>query len=1243
MQKKTLTSLLLLASALPLSAHALGLGNIEVYSALNQPLDAEILITSAKPGETENLIVQLASEQAFIKAGVQRPYMLNSLDFQSSMRQDGTPVVKVTTKKPVREPFLNFLVDIEWPRGRLVREFTLLLDPPGFAVSQPKAAPAASNTQQAETTAAGSAPIERQSAQVAPKKPEPQTEPQVQPQPQPEPAAVAPEPEVAKATPDASQASAMPEEAVQPEPLPEEQVQPQPIAAPAPETSDSPFSDLLNDLEGEQAAALDDGGYAVTEQPAEVQASDSMGAASMAYQDDQPVDVSGLDSETLPSVDVELDPNQSFNAETIVASDEAYIGPDIEQLFQAQQEPVYREPAPEPEPVMIEPEPIPEPEPRPTEYAVQQGDIMLNIAEQFRPEDIDINQAMLAIMRANPEAFIQENVNLVREGQVLRIPDEASMRSLGQGEALSEVLAQNALWREYKAQVAGSSVVASETTSEARSDSAASTGKADSAATGEEGTQLSLVAPDDGEAGSNYTASGQEGEASEGRLKRDLSLAKEDLEASKLEKGEIESRISELEGIVTKSEGLIELENEKMAQAQQNAEQANASGKAGESETAEFVDDAMEDLVGEGEAGEQTAQADGTETAAVDTDSGEAEAASDDADNADATQAVEQDPATTVAVTDSQSARPDGIGGVIYDILPEGLRPSLQPLLAGPLVWLLVALPVIILLALGFLLLRKKSSDSSDELENLVFDEENNAAEAPEAESADAESGGDDLEATMVSSAEDTMQATAIMSPEGDDDSSSDASAEAVASDEGEDDEAVQTVLAEADVYIAYNLMDQAEEELNKAIAENPDVPAYRGKLLEAYFNAGKKDEFIAAAQELESKVDTNTSRVWEKAVVLGKEIAPENALFSGAEVSGDLQAADFAVERPDTPDFDIGAEEGGEAAADFDLGDDGDIDLSSADISDDAESAASDAADENEAEDITDSVSLDDEFSLGDVVAELDADSEESPASDAEDDGELDFDVEDFLSDSDEASADTASADADDESIEDIGLDLDDDSETEDDSDADLSFDLPESSEEESSEADSGDLDFDFDEAVDSSDEESGEVSLDEGSVDIDSDFSLDLEEDSTDSAEDSSSDDLEFDLEGLADEADDNDESTGGSADSVDDGFDLDFDTGDADEGEEEDASDATSMIDDADLETMMDDLGEEGDVSDFDDLDGDLPDNLDEVGTKLDLAKAYIDMGDAEGAKASLEEVIEEGDDEQKKAAKDLLSQI
>lgn len=113
-------------------AGAVGLGEVTLRSALTEPLDAEIRITNPADLTQEELTVRLASNEDFRRAGVERPFFLSQLEFD--VQPDGDEfVIVVTSADPVQEPFLDFLVELRWPSGRLIREYTLLLDPPVFA------------------------------------------------------------------------------------------------------------------------------------------------------------------------------------------------------------------------------------------------------------------------------------------------------------------------------------------------------------------------------------------------------------------------------------------------------------------------------------------------------------------------------------------------------------------------------------------------------------------------------------------------------------------------------------------------------------------------------------------------------------------------------------------------------------------------------------------------------------------------------------------------------------------------------------------------------------------------------------------------------------------------------------------------------------------------------------------------------------------------------------------------------
>ncbi|SFH27750.1 FimV/HubP family polar landmark protein [Pseudomonas sp. NFACC45] len=118
------------AMGYPAFASALGLGEITLHSALNQPLRADIALVDVTGVSESDLSASLASPDDFSRAGVERVFFLNSLRFTPVLRGERS-YIRVTSSKPVEEPFLNFLVQLNQPNGRLLREYTVLIDPPG--------------------------------------------------------------------------------------------------------------------------------------------------------------------------------------------------------------------------------------------------------------------------------------------------------------------------------------------------------------------------------------------------------------------------------------------------------------------------------------------------------------------------------------------------------------------------------------------------------------------------------------------------------------------------------------------------------------------------------------------------------------------------------------------------------------------------------------------------------------------------------------------------------------------------------------------------------------------------------------------------------------------------------------------------------------------------------------------------------------------------------------------------------
>jgi pilus assembly protein FimV len=146
---------------------ALGLGEITLHSALSQPLDAEIELFDVGDLTAEDMRVRLAPAEVFSRSGVDRLYFFNDLRFTPLLR-GGKSVIRVVSTQPVREPYLNFIVEVVRPNGQLYREYTVLLDPPSSAAYRSMAAPVASPAPVAVASTPRAAPVERMRPAVLP-------------------------------------------------------------------------------------------------------------------------------------------------------------------------------------------------------------------------------------------------------------------------------------------------------------------------------------------------------------------------------------------------------------------------------------------------------------------------------------------------------------------------------------------------------------------------------------------------------------------------------------------------------------------------------------------------------------------------------------------------------------------------------------------------------------------------------------------------------------------------------------------------------------------------------------------------------------------------------------------------------------------------------------------------------------------------------------------------------------------
>ena len=168
MVRKLALSLAVASAIAAGQANALGLGEIRVNSALNEPLDADIRLVQVRDLSAQQILPRMADIDEFSLAGLTKSRFLSDVKFQVKVAPDGSGSIHVTSSVPVQEPFLSFLMEVNWPQGRLVREYTLLLDPPVFdpaPVTTAINAPAAV-TPSATAPQAAAAPAQRSNIQT---------------------------------------------------------------------------------------------------------------------------------------------------------------------------------------------------------------------------------------------------------------------------------------------------------------------------------------------------------------------------------------------------------------------------------------------------------------------------------------------------------------------------------------------------------------------------------------------------------------------------------------------------------------------------------------------------------------------------------------------------------------------------------------------------------------------------------------------------------------------------------------------------------------------------------------------------------------------------------------------------------------------------------------------------------------------------------------------------------------------
>jgi len=1106
--------------------HALGMGDIELESALNQPLNAHIKLIKASELENWEIKPDLASADEFQKSGIEHVFFLNNLKFEVERVGDDV-FIKLSTNQPVVEPFLNFLVQVDWPNGRLLREYTLLLDPPVFSedLAEPVSAPELEEEFESDMESADTV-------------------------------------------------------------LPGMGMTGADDLADIPDVVDD-SSEMLDEPEEELV------------------------------EDSDISDLADVEDETL---EPEIDSSEQLEDDTLSA------------------------------PLAVEETQVPQ------TYTVRADDTLWEVALRTRPNrSITPQQAMLAIQDLNPDAFIGGNINRLKKNQVLRLPDEEQMRNRSFNESVSEVAFQNQFLTQRKAQLDA-------------------TRKSQVIERDEEvaGAELKLLAGGAATADAQRSASGEvmaQTAGDQSKLDNELSLALEDLDKSTRANVELGARLDLLEEQIKTLQRIISLKDEQMV-----ALQAGFA-KSGDANKVDPRQAELDQLSAAAKASEQAkSKADLNFAKSEEKDSLPTEVAKEKA-----AALAEAKPEAVKKPKAKFTPLPEVIEDEPFDMVEFAMENP--PVLGGVLGALLLSL-------LGVNYARKRKEklaeesvgdisgfDGVDPLEAMDSQIENDFDD----EFSDLEIGsGDDLaDDDLVTRLDEFGEADSGVSDALD-----------TADNENSD------VLGEVEIYIAYDRFDQARSLLEKTLESQPTRMDVRIKLMEVLSSMGDQgaiaqhyDYVVAQGSEDDQAKASQFRDVASEAGVT----QDEHDFNSDAELdleisseSGDIDGLEFSASDLDDGDlnFDLDGlgldDEPSQGIETLELNDSGNENTLEFESNlEDEVSLDLGIEEESSSDDLSMSdLDFNEEPELNDL--EFDLGVEEQPAEDL--DSSLDFDIpelNDDVTDSDPLESLDGSAGT----IDDIDLSLADDESMELSSEA-LDIDLGFESDNELS------LDVDTDELPVLEDSNDLDIDLDlssEVSLDLDENLTLDTELDGM--AQESLGDDLgeldidldslDVDLDAAADLSfdvdgdelpvlDDNPEIDLGDVTQLDDiedevSLDLDMDLG-LDELAQQPETDQDPLLDldelskelDAELlefdaaETVSEPISEpvaEGVELDLSDLDADLDflSGTDESETKLDLARAYIDMDDKDGAKEILQEVLEEGTDKQKQDAGSLLDSL
>ena len=808
------------------------------------------------------------------------------------------------------------------------------------------------------------------------------------------------------------------------------------------------------------------------------------------------------------------------------------------------------------------------------------SDTLWTIAATVRPDNrLSMQQVMLALQDLNPNAFIDNNINRLKRGEVLRVPSAEQIRSRTRAEAIRVVAQQNQDFQKPKR------------TLDATVAQQPQTGAANEAPAG--GDELKLLVADN-EGGRNEAEGGSAGGDGQlaGGADAGAAVAMEELESARRENSELNTRVDDLQDQVQTLQRLLELKNTQLAEIQQGA--ANDTGATTVPVTGE--DNATDQTEGVADAAptdESGQQAADSAAAAGEPGAADVAAMGDDQEAASSTEATDAEAQPVAGADATEQAAPSAITEPAEQleakpqpkpepVADKGFPGNVIDAITGNIFYQIALGGGLVILLLLLLLLARRNANR----EKAFYEQLNSESD-----------GSDDTFDLSLDEDEPEQSGT------------SDA-------------------FEEADQYVAYGRYDQAAQALETAISREPSRTDLRLKLLGVYADNQDRESFEKQFGEIQALDDDEAIA---QANDLRSRLEEAESMPSIDDLESQLRSGSFGEESDASGSFD--ADESSGTAKDYENAEtsdpsDSDVSLSDELLADQYDASREDQV-ENEFGDFDSDLS---DFNLDTLEeAEKSADAE---VDEVEEDSEglIEYDLSGLgLPDTkEEADADKTEDESDFSSLE-IDLDETEDSldELEEPSDLSSGDALKSAPETGSADIDTLDesfldeLDAELDKVADEEDElggtESEESALDDLELDV-SDEDLALMEEFSDSADlaEASLEDEELSLDDELDL-----EDTLAEDDLADDELPV-----ASDEVRDDTAKSLAADIDESDL----------GDDDDFDFLAG-----TDEAATKLDLARAYIEMGDSEGARDILEEVALEGDDEQKTEAQDLLKNM